>query len=259
MMKLQPQMIVNFSEDRKFRFSLLGLGPEFQITGASFVELSLPDPFAVSFSVKFEADKAEPLPVYVETGWRRLFRRQAPYPAIGCRYVLKLVLKKNSETEEIDIGVANFKTQMIADGMIFAGRVEAALQQRFSLALASTVAMLGSTGGSLPVARKIPRPSFSANLPSFNKVAAVATFVGAVILCYGLLLGNKPQTVAQNEPNDFASLQEQIRQRIRAASPKEGGESAFNSLQGQNIAVETLKQMGLDPGKANTGCLVGVK
>ncbi|MEX3555108.1 MAG: hypothetical protein VB131_00230 [Burkholderia gladioli] len=30
-------------------------------------------------------------------------------------------------------------------------------------------------------------------------------------------------------------------------------------LQGQSVTLDTLKAMGLDPGKANTGCLVGVR
>jgi len=60
------------------------------------------------------------------------------------------------------------------------------------------------------------------------------------------------------QSGDVAGLQKAIQDQVNLAGAT-AKPSAFSLNQGSNVALETMRQMGLDPGKANAGCLVGVK
>lgn len=93
------------------------------------------------------------------------------------------------------------------------------------------------------------------------------TGLAAVVLCavgliaYGVVQALRPpqDPIQQALASDnYKDLQERIRKQVAEAAAKGGG-AYGGALQGQNIAIDTLKAMGLNPGKASTGCLVGVK
>ena len=88
-------------------------------------------------------------------------------------------------------------------------------------------------------------------------VAAVLLFaIGLVVL--GLIPASSVSPLASGiEPDSYAGIQAQMKKQIAAAANSD--QPAIGALQGQTIAIETMKAMGLDPGKANAGCLVGVK
>lgn len=65
-----------------------------------------------------------------------------------------------------------------------------------------------------------------------------------------------PALMAALEGGPYSGVSAKIRSQIASAGNKGNPNVNFN---GQNVAIETLKAMGLEPGKANTGCLVGVK
>lgn len=88
-------------------------------------------------------------------------------------------------------------------------------------------------------------------------VAAVLLFaVGLVVL--GLIPASSVSPLAGGiQPDSYAGIQAQMKKQIAAAANSD--QPVIGALQGQTIAIETMKAMGLDPGKANAGCLVGVK
>lgn len=90
--------------------------------------------------------------------------------------------------------------------------------------------------------------------------AMIATLlVAGSMVAYGALRPKAPEDAFRDAlaQGNYADLQQKIREQVAAAG-NDGDPSAFN-LQGANVAIETMKAMGLDPGKANAGCLVGVK
>jgi len=87
-------------------------------------------------------------------------------------------------------------------------------------------------------------------------VCSLAVIAGVAFIGYGIL--HKPaESFEAAQGGDYSDLQEKIRKQIELAAKT--GSPAIDSLQGQNVAIETMKAMGLDPGKANAGCLVGVR
>lgn len=87
-------------------------------------------------------------------------------------------------------------------------------------------------------------------------VVIAAVFAGVSLMAYGYLRPKTDQT-AQSAQSPIAGdsamsarIREQIDQAVRNPSPTAG----FN---GTNVALETMRAMGLNPGKANAGCLVG--
>lgn len=56
---------------------------------------------------------------------------------------------------------------------------------------------------------------------------------------------------------DYADLQAKIRKQITEAAKSGTPATAGENM--DNVAIATMRAMGLDPGKANAGCLVGVK
>lgn len=94
---------------------------------------------------------------------------------------------------------------------------------------------------------------------SWKRVGIVALVVIAVgSMAYGFLRQKAPEqdetAVAQA---DFSELQKRIRTEITEAA--KSGKPAVNNANISNISIETMRAMGLDPGKANAGCLVGVQ
>ena len=47
----------------------------------------------------------------------------------------------------------------------------------------------------------------------------------------------------------------QVRERVKQAN----GGANLGTMDGESVAIGTMKAMGLEPGKASAGCLVGVK
>lgn len=92
------------------------------------------------------------------------------------------------------------------------------------------------------------------------KAAVVTLVVLALgIMGYGL---TRQKSATPNDPDqlaqaDFSDLQKRIRAEITEAA--KSGKPAINNANISNISIETMRAMGLDPGKANAGCLVGVQ
>ncbi|WP_334043566.1 hypothetical protein [Burkholderia ambifaria] len=86
---------------------------------------------------------------------------------------------------------------------------------------------------------------------------AAAMLVALAMAGYGIYAKTRPS----EDPITSALMSPDAQKRVNAMigsalkQPPEGG----GILQGQSVTLDTLKAMGLDPGKANTGCLVGVK
>ncbi|MBN3729375.1 hypothetical protein [Burkholderia sp. Tr-20390] len=91
---------------------------------------------------------------------------------------------------------------------------------------------------------------------------AAVMLVAAAMAGYGIYAKTRPPedpiSAALSGPDAQARMNAMIagalKQPLGAAVNPQAG-----ILQGQSVTLETLKAMGLDPGKANTGCLVGVK
>lgn len=66
---------------------------------------------------------------------------------------------------------------------------------------------------------------------------------------------DEPMGIALGD--DYSDVSARVKAQVNAAA--RSGQPAVNTLAGQNVALETMRAMGLDPGKANAGCLVGVK
>lgn len=96
-----------------------------------------------------------------------------------------------------------------------------------------------------------------------QRLAIAATVVVALgFIGYGTLQAfSTPKDPFQDamSRNDFSKLRSDIAQQM-AKVAEQGDASVAFALQGKNnVTVDTLKAMGLDPGKANAGCLVGTK
>lgn len=96
-----------------------------------------------------------------------------------------------------------------------------------------------------------------------RNVVGLGLLLGAATTVYGVTVARQPANPlkAAMHGESYEDLQAQIRAQISAAAksdvPLLNGKA--DGLGGQNIAIETMKSMGLDPGKANAGCLVGVQ
>lgn len=87
-------------------------------------------------------------------------------------------------------------------------------------------------------------------------VASILLFgVGLIIL--GLIPARNDSLKLAIQGSDYEVIQAKVKKEITAAANRD--QPSIGGLQGQAIAIETMKAMGLDPGKANAGCLVGVK
>ncbi|WP_432262887.1 hypothetical protein [Cupriavidus sp. TMH.W2] len=89
-------------------------------------------------------------------------------------------------------------------------------------------------------------------------MATVVAF-GACTVAYGYL--SKPAEQAAfagvtYSKEDQERLQEKIRKQVMSAT---ADGSTLPGLDGTSVAQGTMRAMGLDPGKASAGCLVGVK
>lgn len=91
--------------------------------------------------------------------------------------------------------------------------------------------------------------------------AGAVALIGLGLIAFGTLRNHGTEEPGPNpaqqvlSSGDYKELQDKIRAQVAANN----GNGEFGSLQGQNIAIDTMRAMGLDPGKANSGCLVGVK
>lgn len=88
---------------------------------------------------------------------------------------------------------------------------------------------------------------------------ATIVALGACTVAYGYV--SKPAEQAafaglSYGKEDQERLQEKIRKQVMSAT---ADGSTLPGLDGQSVAQGTMRAMGLDPGKASAGCLVGVK
>lgn len=95
-----------------------------------------------------------------------------------------------------------------------------------------------------------------------NKIKSAAVAVGLASMyavAYGYVTKPAEQTAFSTEmsPESQKALEAKIRERVKNAAAGDG--VAIAGLDGQSVAIGTMKAMGLDPGKASAGCLVGVK
>ncbi|MDM8356494.1 hypothetical protein [Pandoraea communis] len=89
-----------------------------------------------------------------------------------------------------------------------------------------------------------------------GKIAFGAVVCAAALAMAGYGMLHKPadQTLSMaGDPNLTARIQQQIAEAVQKGDPSQG------LLQGNSVTLSTMRAMGLDPGKANTGCLVGVR
>lgn len=93
-------------------------------------------------------------------------------------------------------------------------------------------------------------------------VLGCVVVVSVGLIGYGLVppVGDKvgrPISADAVGTQDYSDMQKRIQTQIRAAANSATpAESAQNM---DNVSIATMRAMGLDPGKANAGCLVGVK
>lgn len=170
---------------------------------------------------------------------------------------------------QIEVGVLTFIGSEVLTGAAIAD-VEAILddkvQQAFFAALtgrAAPAAEERTTTRAAAVPAAQPVSGWRRWLPRrMNwKLVAVGmiSFVAVGLISYGAInsfLTPKDSIQQALDSEDYKGLQDRIRQQI---ATNNSGNGEFGALQGQNIAIETMKSMGLEPGKANSGCLVGVK
>lgn len=112
-----------------------------------------------------------------------------------------------------------------------------------------------------PDAEAAPGPARARRLSFRKGLVAAVVLAGVGLVVYGGLHSvSKPSDPVQDALNgdNYADLQQKIRQQFAKNAGEKSG-TAYGALQGQNIAIDTMRAMGLDPGKANSGCLVGVK
>jgi len=82
---------------------------------------------------------------------------------------------------------------------------------------------------------------------------ASVLLVGGGLVTVGLRANQAPTPFAATNGAEMdARVQAAISSSLRQPSNGDG------LLQGQSVNLQTMRAMGLDPGKANTGCLVGV-
>lgn len=121
---------------------------------------------------------------------------------------------------------------------------EAAYCEAFEAALFQ--AMLQSVSGD-----EKAKPFVTPGKIAFGAVVCAAALA---MVGYGVLHKPADQTLSMaGDPNLTARIQQQIAEAVQKGDPSQG------LLQGNSVTMSTMRAMGLDPGKANTGCLVGVR
>jgi len=141
-------------------------------------------------------------------------------------------------------------------------RLESALQFEFNLKLAMLLSTrsgraLNNRGAGLAL-----DPAGRGRFLSKKRVV-IATVLVALAL---IAMGGYQTFVRPKDPlqqtlgsEDYSNLTAQIRQQMKQATSGDSGGNAFALKAQNNVSIDTLKAMGFDPGKANSGCLVGTK
>jgi len=134
-----------------------------------------------------------------------------------------------------------------------------------SVPVAPVPVAVASDSVAVPVNKDVVDSSVSVRKRFTWKRAVLVSvvLVGTSLMAIGLYRGNaekkefSPYDVSTTK--EFDVLNQKIKQQISDAAKSET--PAINGINGQkadNVALETMRAMGLDPGKANAGCLVGV-
>ncbi|KVV07456.1 hypothetical protein [Burkholderia ubonensis] len=134
-------------------------------------------------------------------------------------------------------------------------------EQEISKWQAGTQAVVGSVGG---VSLSHADGRDSAGSPGLRRwlspgrvVFASVMLVAAAMAGYGIYAKTRPPEDPIASALMGPDAQKRMNAMISSALKQPSGDGGI--LQGQSVTLDTLKAMGLDPGKANTGCLVGVK
>lgn len=116
----------------------------------------------------------------------------------------------------------------------------------------------GGTAGMVPAAGWRSRVQFTKRNVAMASVLVVG-FAFAAYGAYGTYINKTRGGITADVVGtpDYADLQEKIRKQITEAAKSGTPATAGENM--DNVAIATMRAMGLDPGKANAGCLVGVK
>ncbi|WP_454727968.1 MULTISPECIES: hypothetical protein [Cupriavidus] len=121
----------------------------------------------------------------------------------------------------------------------------------------AAVAALPGTIGAAPTGR-LRRAGQWTRRHKGKSLFAMIVAAGAVSVAYGYMtkpVDQDPFAFTVN-PSNQKQLEAQIAARVQSAA-NDG--TSLAGLDGQSVAMGTMRAMGLEPGKANAGCLVGVK
>lgn len=233
-----PEFFIDETATRSFRVGLVVAASNDFRARVKYADVALPETGVVeTFVVAGERQEGKPL-----------------------TFVVRLAV--SGITAPVDIGTLTYVGEFDITDATLGDVVEeltSSVQQAFFSALRGQAPTQAVVVRTATAKRAEPAPKKSWRDTFLNKKVGIGTGVlAAALIGVGVVQYQKSQDPLQRAlaSDNYKDIQAQIRERIAAAG-KEGG--AFSPLQGQNVAIETMKSMGLDPGKANTGCLVGVK
>lgn len=254
-----PEFFISETSGRNFRLGFIGSGGELRCR-AKYIDVTLPEVGAV-----------EALAIFRKPGERQ--GDQTGDEQGASPVVFDLVLRVDHDGAPVDVAFGTLTyvgsgelDDFAIDGL--EGELTEAVQRAFFHAMQAVrcavpvqeaevrYAAPGYARYAVPTG---PGQGWRGNLFSWRgAVGAVVVLVAVGLIGYGVMQSRKPKNPIEEAlaSSNFTDLQEKIREQIAGAAKGEGG---FGVLQGQNVAIDTLKAMGLDPGKANSGCLVGVK
>ena len=243
-----PEFFIDETATRTFRVGfIVPASKDFRVR-VKYADAILPETGVVEVSV---------LPAERQEGGPQVFTVQLTLSEGGTPVPIGTLTYVGEATIDDEVALAAEElTGIVQQAFFCALRGGQALRQAPMSVAATTMA------APVPAAAKNERPGswrsrFS--LTGMKLVGGSVALVAVGLIAYGVWQVQKPQDPIQQAlaGEGYKDLQEKIRQQFAKAASK--GDGAFGSLQGQNVAIDTLRSMGLDPGKANTGCLVGVK
>lgn len=175
----------------------------------------------------------------------------------------ELAVKVMAGSTAMQIGTIKIQQGFFAGYDITVAGLREAIERAFFIAMGSLSPVL------VPIASSANAPSAVRNLSAPSRIKGAirrlttkrvaivfVLFIGIGAVAYGTFMPNKVNVTQANSATDYAELTKKIQaQIVEAANSSE----PVAGLDGANVAVSTMKAMGLDPGKANAGCLVGVK
>jgi len=174
------------------------------------------------------------------------------------------IMLRNGDASVATLGVLQFDGVEAKQKNLFLKHLSNAVQDAFGAALFEAAEKADvSSGASLAAAVVAGAPSVVSGPKRAGRaqiyVLALVAFAAVCLLAFGVLrtkgLGAvDPIQAATGAPD--AALSERVRQQIEQAvrTPTD----APAGFIGSNVTRATMEAMGLKPGKANAGCLVGI-